>query len=125
MEKQPATAPRDVVWQSDYQLFGNPSFASATAAVSSIIFAYAGTGAFFPIIAEMKDPRLYTRSLAVCQTVTAVYLIVSIVVYYFCGTYVASPALGSAGPLLKKVSYGIALPGLLMSGVLLSHVSFF
>jgi hypothetical protein len=42
--------------------------------------------------------------------------------YYFCGSYVASPAIGSAGPLLKKVGYGIALPGLLGSAILLGHV---
>lgn len=53
------------------------------------------------------------------------YLLVGIVVYYFCGSYVASPALGSAGPLLKKVCYGIALPGLLATTVLPAHVSLF
>lgn len=74
----------------------------------------------------MKDPKLYPRALAICQTVvTVVFLIVSIVVYYFCGSYVTSPALGSAGKTIKKVSYGIALPGLIVSGVLLAHVSKF
>lgn len=92
--------------------------------MSTLIFAYAETGAFFPIVSEMRDPRLYPRALALCQTVvTVVLLIVSVVVYYFCGSYVASPALGSAGTTIKKVSYGIAFPGLLVSGILLSHVS--
>ncbi|KAH7239908.1 transmembrane amino acid transporter protein-domain-containing protein [Fusarium redolens] len=118
------TAPQNVEWKSDYKLFANPTFPQAISAVSSIIFAYAGTGAFFPIIPEMRNPRLYTRALALCQTVvTVIYLVVGIIVYYYCGSYVASPALGSAGKMIKKVSYGIAFPGLLVSGVLLAHVS--
>jgi len=60
----------------------------------------------------------------ICQgTVCTVYLIIGVVVYTYCGSYVASPALGSAGPLMKKVCYGLALPGLFVSGMMVSHVS--
>lgn len=73
----------------------------------------------------MRDPQLYTRALTICQvTVTIVYIIVGTIMYYFCGSYVASPAIGSAGPLMKKIGYGLALPGLLGSAILLCHVSF-
>lgn len=124
LQEQPEDAPENVPWESDYKLFGSPSFAQASSAVSTLIFSFAGTGAFFPIVSEMRDPRLYTRSLALYQTiVTSVYLTVGVVVYYFCGSYVASPALGSAGMLIKKISYGIAFLGLLCSGMLLAHVS--
>ncbi|RAL65235.1 hypothetical protein DID88_001341 [Monilinia fructigena] len=54
--------------------------------------------------------------------ITAIYIAIGIVVYYFCGSYVASPALGSAGATMKKVCYGLALPGLLVSTILLSHL---
>ena len=71
----------------------------------------------------MRDPRQYTKSLMICQSVvTAVYLAIGCVVYYYCGSYVASPALGSAGPTLKKISYGFALPGLLVTTMLVIHV---
>lgn len=124
VQDQPPSAPRDVEWQSDFKLFGNPTFAEASSSVSTLVFAYAGTGAFFPIVAEMRDPHLYPRALALCQTVvTITFLVVSVVVYYYCGSYVTSPALGSAGSTIKKVSYGIAIPGLFVSGVLLAHVS--
>jgi hypothetical protein len=43
--------------------------------------------------------------------------------YYFCGQYVAFPALGSAGVLVKKIAYGIALPGLLVTLIIYTHVS--
>lgn len=72
----------------------------------------------------MRDPTTYTRSLLACQcTMTAIYLSIGTVIYYYCGSYVSSPALGSAGTLIKKVSYGIALPGLIVSTVIVLHVS--
>lgn len=93
-------------------------------AVATIIFAFSGTPAFFPIVAEMRNPQHYVRSMLICQaTVCTVYLVIGVVVYTYCGSYVASPALGSAGPLMKKVCYGLALPGLLVSGTMVSHVS--
>lgn len=52
---------------------------------------------------------------------TAVYITIGVVVYYYCGSYVASPALGSAGVTMKKAAYGIALPGLIVSTTLLTH----
>ncbi|CAD0105777.1 unnamed protein product [Aureobasidium uvarum] len=122
---RPASAPQDGPWKSDYKLFGDPSFVDAISAVSSLVFAYAGTPGFFPIASEMRDPRLFTRSLIICQSlVTAIYIAIGIVVYYFCGSYVASPALGSAGVTMKKVCYGLALPGLCVSTILLSHYVF-
>ncbi|CAG8412955.1 unnamed protein product [Penicillium salamii] len=111
-------------WESDYKLVGKPSFTKAMAAVASTVFAYAGTPGFFPIAAEMRDPTTYTRSLLACQlTITAIYLSIGTVIYFYCGSYVSSPALGSAGTLIKKVSYGIALPGLIVSTVIVLHFS--
>ncbi|CAI7655234.1 unnamed protein product [Penicillium manginii] len=114
-----------IVFESDYKLFGNPSFIDAMTAVSTISLTYAGTPAFFNIVSEMRDPKYYNRALAICQVlVTVIYIVVGTVVYYYCGSYVASPALGSAGMLIKKVSYGFALPGLCVSAILLLHVSY-
>lgn len=122
LEDRPYSAPQDGVWKSDYKIVANPSFASASAALSSLVFAYAGTPAFFSIVSEMREPRHYTRSLIICQVgMTIIYLVIGIVVYYFCGSYVASPALGSAGPTVKKAAYGVALPGLIVSTTLLTH----
>lgn len=71
----------------------------------------------------MRDPRHYNRSLMLCQSVVTVfYIVVGVVIYYYCGSYVSSPALGSAGPTVKKVSYGFALPGLIASTLLFVHV---
>lgn len=123
VEDRPYAAPQEGVWVSDYKIVQHPSFSSAISAVSSLVFAYAGTPAFFSIVSEMRNPRHFTRSLLICQSVvTVTYCIVGIVMYYHCGSYVTSPAPGSAGPTIKKAAYGVALPGLLVSGVITAHV---
>ena len=123
IQDRPSAAPQEGPWSSDYQLFNQPTFAEAVSSVSTMVFAYGGTVGFFSIAAEMKDPRLYKRSLLVCQSaVTSLYIAIGCVVYYYCGSFVTSPALGSAGPLLKKVAYGFALPGLAMTTILVTHV---
>lgn len=76
--------------QSDYKLFGKPSFVDAMTAISTLCLTYAGTPAFFNIVSEMREPRLYNRALALCQTaVTVIYIVVGTVVYYYCGSYIA------------------------------------
>lgn len=73
----------------------------------------------------MKDPRQFSRMMVVSVIfLTVVYLLIGGIVYGYCGQYVASPALGSAGHTLKKICYGIAIPGLLASLTLFTHVSY-
>ncbi|KAL4896846.1 transmembrane amino acid transporter protein-domain-containing protein [Aspergillus ambiguus] len=123
VQNRPAAAPQEEIWVSDYKIVNNPSFSQAISAVTSLVFAFAGTPAFFPIISEMRNPRNYTKALLLCQVgVTSIYIAIGCVVYYYCGSYVASPALGSAGPTMKKVSYGFALPGLAVSTILVTHL---
>lgn len=124
VQDRPAAAPQQGPYESDFRIIGNPTFEEAISAVSTVVFAFAGSPAFFSIISEMRNPRDYTKSLVIAQgAVGLVYLVIGIVVYYFCGSYVASPALGSAGVTMKKVCYGLALPGLVASCMLFIHVS--
>ena len=72
----------------------------------------------------MRDPHDYKKAMFLCQGVaTATYIVVGIVIYYFCGSYVAVPALGSAGKTIKQVAYGLALPGLIAGATITTHVS--
>lgn len=125
IQDRPAAAPKtDTPWVSDYKLIGNPSFTEGITAVCSLVFAFSGTPGFFAIVSEMRDPRKYTPALLVCQAgVTAIYMVIGCIVYYYCGTYVSSPALGSAGGNIKKIAYGFALPGLIVTTTICSHVS--
>ncbi|KAM0228435.1 hypothetical protein ACHAPO_010768 [Fusarium lateritium] len=125
VQDRPAAAPSPEHghWESDWKLFNHPTFVDGITAVSSHIFAFSGTPAFFQIAAEMREPKHYTRSLITCQSiVTITYITIGIVVYFYCGSYVASPALGSAGALMKKVCYGFALPGLIVTAMLMTHI---
>ena len=107
LQEKPTDAPGDTDWESDFKVFNTPNFAEAMSAIGTVIFTYAGTPGFFNIISEMRNPKEYHKSLAVCQiTVTVFYIAVATAVYYYCGSYVASPALGSAGLLVKRVAYG-------------------
>lgn len=118
------TDPTEANEDAQWQLWGDCTFAEGMAAVSSIVFAFCGPPAYLPIVSEMADPRQYPKSLAITRSaVTTIYLVIGVVVYYYCGSDVASPALGSAGTLMKRVCYGLALPGLIVSTVLHAHVS--
>ncbi|KAM5351247.1 hypothetical protein ACJ41O_003970 [Fusarium nematophilum] len=123
LQDRPAAAPKDGVWKSDFKVTNTPNFVDGISAISALIFSFSGTPGFFSIVAEMREPRHYTRSLLICQgIVTATYIAIGAVVYYYCGSYVASPALGSAGSTMKKVCYGFALPGLIVTAMIVMHI---
>jgi hypothetical protein len=89
-----------------------------------LLFASSATPTYYALVAEMRDTTKFTRALCTAQAIsTGIYMTIAVVVYYYCGSYVSSPALGSAGPLLKRIAYGIALPGLCVTTTLFLHVS--
>ena len=89
VQDRPADAPQTGPFKSDFELFGSPTAADAFASISSIVFAYAGTQAFFNIISEMREPRHYTKAMVVCQsTMTAVYIAIGVVVVLLIGLVV-------------------------------------
>lgn len=99
----------------------SPTFADAFLGVTNIVFAFIAHVSFFGIMSEMEDPRMFPRSLAMLQVVdTIMYIVTAMVIYCYAGPNVASPALSSAGPLMKKVAYGLAIPTVLNFPPLLS-----
>jgi len=87
-------------------------FTDAFVSVSNIVFAYAGHSCFFGFLAEMKNPaKDWTKALIFLQVWDiSLYIIAATVIYVFAGPDVSSPALGSAGPIVRKVAWGIAIP---------------
>ncbi|KAG5291464.1 neutral amino acid permease [Histoplasma ohiense] len=121
---RPAAAPQTGPYDLGYHAFNNPGYAAGMVASSTIFVSSAGTSAFLPIISEMRNPKDYKKALYLCMGgVTASYLCFSVVVYRWCGKWVANPSLGSAGQTVKMVSYGIALIGLVVSGCLYLHIA--
>ncbi|KAJ6092438.1 hypothetical protein N7467_004407 [Penicillium canescens] len=95
----------------------------AFSAVTNIVFAYCAHVAFFGLLAEMEEPRDFPKALVMLQTFEIIfYTVAAVVIYYYVGQDVASPALTSAGPVLKKVAYGIAIPTIIGAGVVNGHI---
>ncbi|EXJ92563.1 hypothetical protein A1O3_01115 [Capronia epimyces CBS 606.96] len=101
----------------------NLSFQDGFLAVANMVFAYAGHVAFFTFISELRNPRDFPKALAFLQcSDISMYIITAIVVYYYAGDEVASPALDSASHVVRKVAYGIAIPTIVIAGVVNGHV---
>ncbi|KAL1406706.1 hypothetical protein Q8F55_008412 [Vanrija albida] len=124
VQDRPSAAPQHGPFDKEFRLFGKSTFAQATSGVNQILFAYGSTPMFFGVASEMREPRQFTRAMqGSMYFLTVIYVVVGTVVYVYCGKFVASPSLGSAGPLLKKVCYGIAIPGLLATLTLFTHMA--
>lgn len=84
----------------------------------------AGHVAFFSFHAELKNPHDFKKALFLEQGIAVTfYMLISVVIYYFAGPLVASPALGSASPFVTKIAFGIALPTIIVAGVVNGSVA--
>lgn len=100
------------------------SFADAMSAVTTQLFSILGNVSFYTISAEMKKPRDFEKAVYAGQLfVIANYILVGCIVYGKAGQFLTSPALGSAGPLIKKICYGFSLPAVLITAVMYSHLA--
>jgi len=99
-------------------------FGPAFLAVTNVIFAYAGHAAFLQFISEMSDPGEFNKALVTLQVAdTTVYLVVGIVVYVYVGSDVSSPAISNLGRTLARIAYGIAIPTIIIAGVINASVA--
>lgn len=53
---------------------------------------------------------------------TCFYCVTGVVIYYYAGPEVLSPALGSATPIVRKVAFGLAAPTIIIGGCVNNHV---
>ncbi|KAJ5517453.1 hypothetical protein N7527_009013 [Penicillium freii] len=101
-----------------------PKVHDACLAIANIIFAYAGHVAFFTLFSELKELQDFPKALALLQMSEMVlYTVAAIVIYAYIGPTVNSPALNSAGQLFRKISYAIAIPTIVIGGVVNAHVA--
>ncbi|KAI4685149.1 hypothetical protein J4E81_008962 [Alternaria sp. BMP 2799] len=83
-----------------------------------------GHVAFFSFQSELEDPRDFRKALIFEQGIAVTfYMLISVIIYYYAGPLVASPALGSASPLVSKICFGIALPTIIVAGVVNGSVA--
>ncbi|CAN6656378.1 hypothetical protein TRVA0_029S00254 [Trichomonascus vanleenenianus] len=121
----PAAAPEGEPIHKNIVAFAKgTSFATIGAAVSTQVFSLCGTPTLFTIHAEMRDQTKYYRALYMGQAIVSLnYIAIGCIMYGKVGDYVASPALGSAGPYIKKIAYGVSLPALLFACFFQAHVA--
>ncbi|KAI9158187.1 N amino acid transport system protein [Paramyrothecium foliicola] len=93
------------------------TFAQAFVAVSNIIFAFSFAIGQFSFMDEMHTPTDYMKSIWASGFIQiTVYTLTGALCYAFIGSTVQSPALLSAGPLISKIAFGVALPVIFISG---------
>lgn len=92
-------------------------FSSAMVAINNIVFAYSFAVALPSFMSEMHTPRDYVKSVCTLGAFQAfLYTVIGAVIYAFVGQSVQAPALLSAGPVVSRVAFGIALPVIFISG---------
>ncbi|PBP20209.1 hypothetical protein BUE80_DR009069 [Diplocarpon rosae] len=93
------------------------SFTDAFIAITNIVFAYSFAVCQFSFMDEMHTPKDYVRSIwALGLIEIVIYTVTGALIYAFVGPDVESPALLSAGTLMAKVAFGLALPVIFISG---------
>jgi hypothetical protein len=102
-------------------LVGKPTFVETVNALLNIAFAFAGNQSFISVMAEMRDaskdfpPALFMQK----SFEVVIYIIVACVIYGLAGDAVTSPALGSAAEIPAKIAYGILIPSVLGTGLII------
>ncbi|KAJ5730684.1 uncharacterized protein N7483_005192 [Penicillium malachiteum] len=93
------------------------NFAEAFIAISNIVFAYSFAMCQFSFMDEMHTPSDFKKSIWVLGIIEIIiYTLTGALIYAFVGPDVSSPALTSAGHMLGRVAYGVALPVIFISG---------
>ncbi len=125
MRDRPAAAPQTGPFELGY--YAIPpivTFAGGMTATCTIFISTAGTSAFLPVISEMREPKDYRKAVYLAMGfVTSSYLCFALVVYRWCGEWVASPSLGSAGHDMQVAAYAVGFIGLIVSACLYLHVA--
>ncbi|KAK5113930.1 hypothetical protein LTR62_003053 [Meristemomyces frigidus] len=99
------------------------TFYQAFLSTTNIIFAYSFAVCQFSFMRELHTPKDYVKSIWALGLIEIfIYTLVGAVVYAFVGSKVQSPALLSAGPLISRIAFGIALPVIFISGAINSTV---
>lgn len=123
-QDRPAAAPATGPFELGWSAVAYPSFAAALTANANIFIANSGSSMYLPVISEMRRPQDYRKAALVTGVlVGAIYLSFSLVIYRWCGVWLTTPVFGSAGELFKKISYGVALPGLVIGVGIYQHVA--
>ncbi|KAI1659213.1 transmembrane amino acid transporter protein-domain-containing protein [Daldinia decipiens] len=95
----------------------NMTFTEAFIAITNIVFAYSFAICQFSFMDEMHTPKHFVKSIwALGLIEIVIYTLTGALIFCFVGQDVKSPSLLSAGDLVSKIAFGIALPVIFISG---------
>ncbi|KND91839.1 N amino acid transport system protein [Tolypocladium ophioglossoides CBS 100239] len=93
------------------------TFTDGFIALTNIVFAYSFSMCQFSFMDEMHTPKDYVKSIWALGIIEiGLYTLTGALVYAFVGAGVQSPSLLSAGNLVSKIAFGVALPVIFISG---------
>ncbi|OBT96961.1 hypothetical protein VE01_05561 [Pseudogymnoascus verrucosus] len=93
------------------------TFTEGFIAITNICFAYSFAMCQFSFMDEMHTPTDFMKSVWTLGAAEIfIYTVTGALIYAFVGQEVKSPALLSAGPLVSRIAFGIALPVIFISG---------
>lgn len=99
------------------------TFGDAFIAIANLSFAYSFAMCQFSFMDEMHTPKDYIKSVLVLGNLEIIiYTVTGATIYAFVGQDVKSPALLSAGNVLSRVTFGVALPVIFISGSICTTV---
>lgn len=120
---RPAAAPQTGDFELGFVPIAYPTFVLGMVNAINLFIFSSGSSMFLPVISEMKRPQDYRKACIWTGVIVGLmYLVFSLVIYRYCGVWLSTPAFGSAGTVIKKVSYGIAMPGLIIGVGIYQHV---
>lgn len=93
------------------------TFTEGFIAITNICFAYSFAMCQFSFMDEMHTPTDFMKSVYTLGAAEIfIYTVTGALIYAFVGQEVKSPALLSAGPLVSRIAFGVALPVIFISG---------
>lgn len=109
----------EILSESSWSAWPKPdtTFIQGFVAITNIVFAYSFAMCQFTFMDELKKPEDYVKSiwsLGIIEII--IYTLTGAIIYAFVGSDVQSPALLSAGGLVSRVAFGVALPVIFISG---------
>lgn len=98
-------------------------FLTVVSSLLLMFFSFAGHITYFQIISEYKRPADFKKSLYIQQTFNIIFfLIVACVIYKYAGDDVTSPSISALPSPYNKIAYGLAIPTIIIAGVINGHV---
>ncbi|KAL9097262.1 MAG: hypothetical protein Q9165_000689 [Trypethelium subeluteriae] len=99
-------------------------FPTSFRAILNMVTSFCGHVAFIGFISELRSPASFPKALAVTEVAAIVYYcVIAALVYHFAGDAVASPAINSAPAHWRLAAWCVAMPTIVVAGVINMHVA--